>query len=257
MIRSLFFVLVLSIHFYSFSQRSEIVQRSAVKHNYAIGFDYYVEDNIDTTRLLFMGVIQITSGNSDVSLVSATHLLKTKTKELNGNSYKLKSFSKQDTTLILLFDIYYASENQVKLIKQSRLKDQVIVFNNIKDTLTRRLNINDSMYSFKRSKYLIIDTKNKNVKIKIDSATTVRYNDRIKPGQIAEFITVKANNGAALLYSAAGATAGVVGVVIVATTESLINRHVKPGNEFLSNMNYLTGRILMNIYPMDKQIILN
>ncbi len=257
MIKNLFFVLVLSIHFYSFSQRSEIIQRSAVKHNYAIGYDYYVEDNIDTTRLLFMGVIQITTGNSDVSLVSATHLLKTKAKEINGNSYKLKNFLKRDTTLILLFDIYYASENQVNLIKQSRLKNQVIVFNNIKDTLTRRLTINDSMYSFNRSKYLVIDTKNKNVKIRIDSATTVRYNDRIKPGQIAEFITVKANNNAALLYSAAGATAGLVGVVIVATAEGLINKHVKPSNEFLSNMNYLTGRILMNIYPMDTRISLD
>jgi hypothetical protein len=113
------------------------------------------------------------------------------------------------------------------------------------------------MYSFNRSKYLVIDTKNKNVKIKIDSATTVRYNDRIKPGQIAEFITVKANHNAALLYSAAGATAGMVGIAIVATTEALMNKHLKPSTEFLSNMNYLTGRILMTIYPMDKRVTLN
>lgn len=241
----------------SFSQRSEIVFKSKVNHNYALGYDYYVEDNIDTTKLLFMGVLKIISGNQDVFVVEATHLLKTKAKELNGNSYKLKSFSKQDTTLTLLFDIYFAPENQVKLIKQSRLTSQVIVFNNIKDTLTRRLVVNDSMYSFNRSKCFLIETKNKNVKIKIDSAKTVRYNDRIKPGQPAEFITVKASNNTALIYVAAAVTGGLVGIAVASTTQALTNRQIIPSLEFLSNVNYITGRILMNIYPIDKRISLN
>lgn len=257
MIRSLFLVLVLLIHFYSFSQKAEVIQRSAVKHDYLVGYDYYVEDNIDTTRLLFMGVIQIVCGNSDVSLVSATHLLKSKAKQISGNSYRLKSFSKGDTSLVMLFDVYYASEKQIDLIRQNRLKNQLFVFNNIKDTLTRRLNINDSMYSFSRSKFLIINTNNKNVKIKIDSATTVRYNDRIKPGQIAEFITVKANNNAKLLYSTVGATSGLAGLAVVLTTEAMMNKQLFPSTEFLSNINYITGRILMSIYPKDKQITIN
>lgn len=257
MIRFLFLVLVLSIHYFSFSQKSEIIQRSTVKHDYLVGYDYYVEDNIDTTRLLFMGVIQITCGNSDVSLVSATHLLKSKAKQISGNSYRLKSFSKRDTSLVLLFDVYYAPENQIDLIRNYKLKNQVIVFNNIKDTLTRRLNINDSMYSFNRSKYIVIDTKNKNIKIKIDSSTTVRYNDKIKPGQTTEFITVKANNNAKLLYSTVGATSGIAGVIVLMTTEALMNKQLLPSTEFLSNINYITGRILMRVYPMDKQITIN
>lgn len=257
MIRVFVLFLLIFCTGFLFSQRSEVVLKSKITHNYALGYDYYIEDNIDTTKLFFMGVLKIVSGNQDVFIIEATHLLKIKAKELNGNSYKLKSFSKQDTTLTLLFDIYYAPENQVKLIKQSRLKDQIIVFNNIKDTLIRRLVVNDSMYSFNRSKYFLIDTKNKNVKIKIDSAKTVRYNDRIKPGQPVEFITVKASNNTALIYAAAAVTGGLVGIAVASTTQVLTNRQIIPSLEFLSNVNYITGRILMNIYPIDKQISLN
>ena len=237
-----------------FSQKSEVVLTSGVKHNYAIGYDYYVEENIDTTKLLFMGRLKMITSNQDEFVVKTTHLLKIKAKELNGNSYKLKNFSIQDTTLTLYFDVYYAPDNQVALIKKAKLKDKVIVFNNIKDTLTRRLTINDSIYSFNRSKYLVINTFNQNIKIKIDSAKVVRYNDQIKPGQQAEFISVKANNTAALVYSAAGATAGLVGVAAVSAAYALRNKYLDPGSELLSNINYITGRILMTIYPMDKEI---
>lgn len=253
-----FFVLFLFGVSSSFSQNAEIVLKSAYSHNYALGYCYYVEDNIDTSKLFFVGIVKITSSNQDARVVGATHLLKSKTKELNGNTYKLKSVVKQDTSLTMLFDIYFAPENQINIIKSSRLKNQIIVFNNIKDTLTRRLNINDSMYSFNRSKYLVIYTKNKNVKIKIDSGKVVRYNDLIKPGHSAEFITVKVNNSSkAVLYTTAIFTGGMVGFAVATTTESLINKQIIPSFEYLSNINYNTGRILMSIYKQEKQITLD
>jgi hypothetical protein len=253
-----FFVLFLFIVLKSFSQKAEIVLKSGYSHNYALGYCYYVEDKIDTSKLFFVGIVKITSSNLDAHVVGATHLLKAKTKELNGNTYKLKSVLKLDTSLVMLFDIYFAPENQISSIKAARLKDQIIVFNNIKDTLTRRLNINDSMYSFNRSKYLVIYTKNKNVKIKIDSGKVVRYNDKIKPGQTAEFITVKVNNSSkAILYTTAIATGGMIGFVAASTTESLINKQIIPSFEYLSNINYNTGRILMSIYQKDRQITLD
>lgn len=253
-----FFVLFLFGVSSSFSQNAEIVLKSSYSHNYALGYCYYVEDNIDTSKLFFVGIVKITSSNQDARVVGATHLLKSKTKELNGNTYKLKSVVKQDTSLTMLFDIYFAPENQINIIKSSRLKNQIIVFNNIKDTLIRRLNINDSMYSFNRSNYLVIYTKNKNVKIKIDSGKVVRYNDLIKPGQSAEFITVKVNNSSkAVLYTTAIVTGGMVGFAVATTTESLINKQIIPSFEYLSNINYNTGRILMSIYKQDKQITLD
>lgn len=95
-----------------FSQRSEIVFQSKATHNYAIGKLFYIEDVIDTSRLMHMATIKITSSNQDFFVSKAHNLLEFKTKELNANSYKLKSYSTVDTTLIMLFDVYFASENK-------------------------------------------------------------------------------------------------------------------------------------------------
>ena len=101
----------------AFAQKSEIVFKSTVNHNYAIGNDYYVEDAVDTTRLLFMGIIKITCDNQDEFIADAQRILKTKAKEINGNCYKLKNFIIQESYISMLFDVYFAPETQVEIIK--------------------------------------------------------------------------------------------------------------------------------------------
>ena len=59
----LYFFVLVSNNF--FSQKTEVVFKSSITHNYVIGNDYYVEDNIDTNKLLFMGIIRITVNNLD------------------------------------------------------------------------------------------------------------------------------------------------------------------------------------------------
>lgn len=251
-------ILIIALFYFNFtfSQKSKIILQSNLKHNYAIGKDYYVEDAIDTTRLLFMGVIQITSSNQDALIVGGIHLLKTKTKELNGNGYRLKSFETKDTTIIMLFDIYFVPDKQVELIKINRLKNNIIVFNNIKDTLIRRLVVNETMYSFKRNKSILIETNNKNIQIKIDTAKTIRYNDRIKQEQLTEFLTVKPINTSALIYTGAAVTGGLIGIAVATTADVLMYKNLLPSREFLSNLNYNVGRVLIEIYPLDNKILI-
>lgn len=238
----------------SFSQRSEVVFKSKVNHNYALGYDYYVEDYIDTSKLIFMGVLKIISSNQDILMVNSHQLLKTKTKELNGNSYKLKSFSKQDTTLTLLFDVYFAPDKQIDLIKKNRVKETIFVFNNIKDTIYRNLFVNNRAYLFKRNKHLeIFATGDNEFKLKLDSTNFVNQSNALSKNQDALFFTIKLKDNLAPALIG-GVLGGVIGAIVVS---SLANKYINPENETISKINYNTGRILKEIYPLDKLITLD
>ncbi len=166
----LMLLLFLVFNFALYSQKSEVVFKSKIKHDYAVGNQFYLENNVDTNRLLFMGTIKITSSNQDILITNAVSLLKIKTNQLNGNVFKLKSFTKHDTTLNMLFDVYFAPFKQLDINDESKLKAKLYVFNNIKDSLQRRLNINNNNYNFKRTQCLEITPNVEKLEIKIDSA---------------------------------------------------------------------------------------
>jgi hypothetical protein len=250
-------LILFSLSFTSFAQKSEIVFKSSIKHNYVIGNDYYVEDAIDTTRLLFMGIIKITCTNQDEFIADAQRILKTKAKELNGNCYKLKSFILLESSISLLFDVYFAPEAQVEIIKSYSLKDKIIIFNSIKSSASRLLIINSNKQYFSKNKRLEIFATTQ-VELNIDT-TGVPLNSKIKIVDMSKnkkvvFLTIKLRNDPAPAI-VGGAIGGAVGAIIgnsVAKKRKDIIR-----NEFFSNINYNTGRILMVIYPLDKQITLD
>ena len=248
----LYFFVFISNNF--FSQKTEVVFKSSITHNYVIGNDYYVEDNIDTSKLLFMGIIRVTVDNLDEFVADAQRVLKTKSKELNGNAYKLKQYVLQGTTLTLSFDIYFASEKQVDLIKRNSIKEKIIVFNNTKDTLQRLIIINNDRQFFAFNKRIEINGAGKEATLTLDS--TINWVNTIKlieENKHARFFTIKLRDNFTPII-VGSVLGGVVGAVIA--SGAVQKRKNKVQNEFFSSLNYNTGRILMEIYPLDKQITL-
>lgn len=260
--RQIFFLFFIGSFFYSFSQKSEVVFKSNVKHNYALGYDYYVEDAIDTARLFYMGTIKITSSNQDGLMMGARQLLKTKIKEdFNGNAYKLRSYTQVDTMINLLFDVYFAPDKQIELIEKNRIKEKAVFFNNIKDTIQRTLYINDSLVSFQRSKHLVVSSISK-LKFNLFDVEKESLELTLKKKSDASFysIRLKEKHGPIIVAGVPGSAA--VGVIIIAaavaaTANGLANKYLKPGAERFFKIDYNTGRILMEIYPQDKQILVN
>lgn len=254
--KQLFILLILVSSVFCFSQKSELVFKSKNNHNYAIGKDYYVENNIDTARLMHMATIKIVSSNQDVFVFKAHNLLVIKVKEFNGNCYKLRSHSLADTTLTMLFDVYFASEKQQELMKQERVKEKIIVFNNIKDTIYRKIFLNKTPYDFARKGHLEINNiLDKTVVMQLDTTFNEIEKEKMKKGQKASFCTIKLKQDSTPVPIAiGGAVGGVIGAVLVASTMEMMNKNINPRFERFSNLSYNLGRILMEIYPLDKQI---
>ncbi len=256
MTRSLFFLLVLLNHFSSFSQKAEITYRSAFKHEYAIGYIYYVEDNIDTSRLFFVGIVEVISSRKDEYVPPAISLLNSKTKQLNGNAYKLKSYRSFDTTLILTFDVYFASEKSIELMKLYGSKQKIVIFNNVKDSINRILVINNKSFSFPKNKRFEILTSGKDVNLKLENDTVFKgTNENVGKNKRAVFLTIKKKNIAAAIATG-GAIGGVVGAIV---TKEIVEGYPRNNSdiEIFTPLNYNTGRILMNLYSLHQQITVN
>ncbi|MCD6016952.1 MAG: hypothetical protein K0S53_73 [Bacteroidetes bacterium] len=256
-----FFVLFLLSFssFFSFSQRSEVVYKSKFSHNYAIGKHYYIEDAIDTSKLFFIATIRITSSNQDVFISKAHNLLEFKAKELNANSYKLKSFSLIDTTLTMLFDVYFAPEKQIDLIRSTRVKERFIYFNNIKDTIYRTVFINEKAYLFSRKKHIeFSNVTNREICFQLDTASRENKCKKMKDGEDAFFYSVKIKENTSIYFVPVVGGAPVFLVAAAAATAvALANKYVNPNQEKFTNISYSLGRLLMEIYPLDKEVILN
>lgn len=259
-----FFVLILLIFYNSFlfPQRSEIVFKSKASHNYAIGKLYYIEEAIDTSRLMFLATIKITSSNQDVFISKAHNLLEYKTKELTANSYKIKSFSSVDTTLIMLFDVYFSPDKQIELIKKNILNGKIILFNNIKDTIYRNVFVNDSCVYFLRKKHFSIlsSRPQKDFSIRLVERTDALeiLSKTIKKENTALFYTIKLRDDSrAIPVIIGGAIGGIIGSAIAAGTMELMNKNISPEHDRFSRLNYNLGRLLMEVYPLDKQMSLD
>ena len=236
-----------------FSQKSEVVFKSKNKHDYVVGSSCYIEDNIDTAKLMHMVSLRIISSSQDALISRAHNLLEVKTKEYNGNCYKLRSFSTKDTTLTMLFDVYFASEKNLDLMKVGRCKEKIIVFNNIKDTIFRTVYVNKKPASFVRKGHLAIDNiVGKEVVLQVDTVSKGEK-ELFRKEEKTIFYTVKLKERSrSLLIGAIGGAAG-----IAIDIYYLTNRHIDTKYEAFSKLSYSVGRILMEIYPQDKQILVN
>lgn len=262
MIRSFVLFLLIFSSISLFSQRSEIVFKSKASHNYAIGKQYYIEDAVDTSKLIFLATVKITSSNQDVFVSKAHNLLEYKTKELNANSYKLKSVTTVDTSLIMFFDAYFAPDKQIESIEKNKLTGKIILFNNIKDTIFRSLFINDSSISFLRKKHVSIGSshsqKDFNIRLVERKDALEILTKTVKKDNTALFYTIKLRDDShSLPVIVGGAVGGIIGAVIVAGTMQLMNKNTDPEYDRFSRLNYNLGRLLMEIYPQDKQITLD
>ena len=236
--------------------------QSKASHNYAIGKLFYIEDAIDTSRLMHMATLKITSSNQDVFVSRAHNLLEQKTKEVNANSYKLKSFSLVDTTLIMLFDVYFASEKQLELVEKNRISGKLIIFNNIKDTIYRSVYIGDSCVIFSRKKHLaILSTANKKeicLRLVKRKDALEKLSKTMNKESTALFYTIKLRDDSrSVPVMLGGAVGGVLGAIIVEGTMQLMNKNTDPEYDRFSRLSYNLGRMLVEIYPVDKQITLN
>lgn len=252
----LLFLLVFSV--FCFSQKSEIIFTSKNTHNYVIGKSFYIEDAIDTSKILFMGTIKIVSSNQDVFISKAHNLLEYKTKELNANAYKLKSFTSVDTTLHLIFDVYFASEKQIELIKTNRIKNKYVYFNNIKDTLLRTIFFNNQSASFSKLKHLqVTNVCNKKICFSLDTINNASKCKQMKQDENAYFysIKIKENTGIYIVYP--GAIPILIAASIATTASGLAFKYIKPNQEKFTNISYNLGRLLMEIYPLDKVVKLD
>lgn len=252
------FLLVFYINF-SFSQKIEVVFKSKSSHNYAIGKHYYIEDAIDTSKLMFLATIKITSSNQDVFVSKSHNLLAFKAKELNANSYKIKSFSSVDTTLTIVYDLYFAPEKQIDLIKKNRIKERFVFFNNIKDTIYRTVFINHQAYSFSRKKHIQFkNVINREICFQLDTLNNESKCKNMENEEDAFFYSVKIKENAGVYFIPIGAAAPVFIVAAIATTAAgLANKYINPNQEKFTNISYNLGRVLMEIYPLDKQITLD
>lgn len=259
MFRSFVLCLLIFMTISLFSQRSEVVFKSKASHNYAIGKQYYIEDAIDTSRLMFLATVKITSSNQDVFISKAHNLLEYKSKELNANSYKFKSVSTVDTTLIMLFDVYFAPEKQIELIKRNRIKEKFIFFNNIKDTIYRTVFINHKAYSFLRKNHIKFDNvANREICFQLDTANNESKCKKMDIGDDAFFYSIKIKENTNIYFvPVVGAAPVLVIAAVAATVTTLANKYINPNQEKFTNISYSLGRLLMEIYPQDKQITLD
>jgi hypothetical protein len=261
MIKSIFSVLVLLNHFYAFSQRAEIIQQSSFKHEYAVGYSYYVEDNIDTSKLFFMGVVKTISSQKNEFLGDAVGLLNSKTKQLNGNAYKLKTFSFQDTTLTLTFDVYFASEKHIALMKKSGIKERIVLFDDTKDSTNRMLVVNKTPYYFPKNKRVEVLAHDEDVNLKLQNDSAFKgVTESIRSSKKAIFLTITRKDLVKVI-AIGGAVGGSVGGVVGSLVGVVIAKEIAEGyprnnsdNEIFNQLNYNTGRILMNLYPLHQQI---
>jgi hypothetical protein len=245
MFRSFVLCLLIFMTISLFSQSSEVVFKSKASHNYAIGKQYYIEDAIDTSRLMFLATVKITSSNQDVFISKAHNLLEYKSKELNANSYKLKSVSTVDTTLIMLFDVYF--------------KEKFIFFNNIKDTIYRTVFINHKAYSFLRKNHIKFDNvANREICFQLDTANNESKCKKMDIGDDAFFYSIKIKENTNIYFvPVVGAAPVLVIAAVAATATTLANKYINPNQEKFTNISYSLGRLLMEIYPQDKQITLD
>jgi hypothetical protein len=259
MFRSFVLCLLALITISLFSQRSEVVFKSKASHNYAIGKQYYIEKAIDTSRLMFLATVKITSSNQDVFISRAHNLLEYKSKELNANSYKLKSVATFDTTLMMLFDVYFAPEKQIDLIKRNRIKEKFIFFNNIKDTIYRTVFINHKPYSFLRKNHIQFNNvTGREVCFQLDTANNESKCKKMNKGEDAFFYSIKIKENTNIYFvPVVGAAPVLIIAAVAATATTLANKYINPNQEKFTNISYSLGRLLMEIYPQDKQITLD
>ena len=235
-----FFFLFISLKI--FSQKSEILVNKYLKHNYPIGNVYIIEKETDINKLLFAGEISIVTGKKSLTVKNALQRLEFKCKEVNANSYKLKSFQIIDTTLSMIFNAYFINEVQAKEMKSHKITKHLFIFHNSFDTIIRRIMINESSIILYPDSIVNVNFPYKRkIILKTSNVSEQLIEKKLKSNNEACFISL----GFKKNYFSGG---------IPYTIWYLNNKYNLHTFETFYNLDYNTGRLLIDIYPTMKQI---
>ena len=225
-----------------FSQKSEILVNKNLKHNYPVGTVYILEQETDISRLLFAGEISLITGKKALTIKSALQRIEYRCKEINANSYKLKSFQVVDTTLSMIFDAYFINEPQVKTLKTQRVKNNLYIFHSSFDSIIRKISINDfEVNLYQDSVFNLALLNNRKIVLKTSKLSEQLIEKNFKTDNDAYFMCL----GAKKNYISGG---------IPYAIWYLNNKYNLHSFETFYNLDYNTGRLLIDIYKTTKQI---
>lgn len=216
-----------------------------LNHPYVIGKIYYIENQVDTSKLLYAGEISLETGLNSLVVAAGLQRLEFRCKEINANSYKLKSHSIKDTTLTMIFSAYFIGEKMAERMKQHHIQNRLFVTNNIYDTLNRTLIVNEEDLRFSCNGFVQFDVNtDSTIVLKTNIESTQDYKVKVKQNQDAVFLTI----GFKKNYSYG---------LIPYTVWYLSNRYALHTFERFYKLDYNTGRVLVEIFPEAKQISVN
>lgn len=225
-----------------FSQKSEILINKSLHHNYPIGTVYIIEKPTDKSRLLFAGEISIITGKKCLTIKSALQRLEYRCKEINANSYTLKSFQIVDTTLSMIFEAYFINESQVKVMNSQKIKNNLFVFHSSFDTIMRRIEVNENEINLYPDSIACISiTSNRNFIFKTSKFSEQLIEKSVKSNKEAFFTCI----GLKKNYFSGG---------IPYAIWYLNNKYNLHSFETFYNLDYKTGRLLLDVFPTMKQI---
>jgi len=115
-----------------FSQKVEIVHRSAFRHNYATGRFVYIEEAADTSKLKYIATLRIHEDNYPYIACNFIERFKVEGKELGANSYRLDSFEEKDSSITFTIKAYFAPEKFFTENKKKMSKDIIYVFSSLR-----------------------------------------------------------------------------------------------------------------------------
>jgi len=122
-------LLFLFLSHFSFSQKIEVVKESGFKHNYAIGWFFFIEDAIDTSRLNYVGTLRFSCERNIFVLSQMLDKLKFKAKELGANSFRPRSIVTNDNLISIESDVYFSGENHLKQNEAAKKRNCAYLFN--------------------------------------------------------------------------------------------------------------------------------
>ncbi len=235
-----FVLILLSINL--FSQKSKILINNNIKHNYPLGRVYIIEKPFDTSKLLFAGEVSIETGTRCDRIQASLQRLEFRCKEISSNSYKLKSYQIVDTTLSMIFSCYFINEVQAQQMKLQKVNKQLFILHSSYDTLVRKIVINGKTVSLYQDSIISISVQNKcNLILKTAQESEQPINKKLNADKEAMFIYIGFKKN--YFYGA-----------IPVAAWYLTNKFILHTFETFYDLDYNTGRLLLDLFPIAKEI---
>lgn len=237
---TVFFITIFT-SFFSFSQKTEILNPSGFKHDYVVSSLNYIEDLKDTTRLKYISVLRMSGAfNHELSIVDWHDLLKIKAKEFGANAYCVLNYSESDRIAELNVKLFFAGENVIKSNKLKRKKNTAFVFSQNKFA-------KDSAYFYIDGKKTFFDPKKYyEIPIALKQKYVISINKLAVTSKKIKF--KKENNSRFFILPQLKTNVILVTPLVLGITGGL---SLAISNNSFHELKYETGRFLMEIYKLN------